>query len=553
MKKLLSVILAFVLLSTLAAAFAEAASAVSFEPLVLPDGAIADFDESMLGRVSSRPDQQGNRGFDEQGIYISPYWVGSAGGRRVPVYAVMNYNGDTDSGVLQSIVYLYADDISSGLTVSLERIGATVKNAVILPGKNGAVPVINGHTVTFTAKQYGSYTCLINDDSLTDAVTVFVKERADEEAEIAAYIDEYGADRVQVIPAGYTEADYIDVSGCDVLYFRRGSYISVRHFIELKTEEQLAAKTEFRPSFLGIYNRDGFVVDGAGFIDFNRIDRNEMEYVNLSFSRNCDVSGMAIVNSGGWTVTTHMCKDCTISDLELYGYRTNSDAVNVCCSEDITVRDCFARNGDDCFSVKTTNTDGPSKNILVENCVGWSNKCRCFGITGEVYAPIENVTFRGCSVLYRNATWDNNRVSALAVSVEYSGQPIKDVVFEDIDIYRDDGRAINVLYTNKELTGRVISGVVFRNVRFTAAEKSRLSTTAKKLSFGEKIRMLLYRMLRPLMPFIKDPEKAEALCPVDNQIEVTFDNVTANGKVLNKNNFGRYFTRTGNETVIFAE
>jgi hypothetical protein len=72
----------------------------------------------------------------------------------------------------------------------------------------------------------------------------------------------------------------------------------------------------------------------------------------------------------------------------------------------------------------------------VENCVGWSNKCRCFGITGEVYAPIENVTFRGCSVLYRNATWDNNRVSALAVSVEYSGQPIKNVVFEDIDIYR---------------------------------------------------------------------------------------------------------------------
>ncbi|MCR5782451.1 MAG: hypothetical protein K6G90_06895 [Clostridia bacterium] len=295
------------------------------------------------------------------------------------------------------------------------------------------------------------------------------------------------------------------------------------------------------------------MVDGAGFIDFNRIDRNEMEYVNISFSRNCDVSGMAIVNSGGWTVTTHMCKNCRISDLELYGYRTNSDAVNVCCSEDITVRDCFARNGDDCFSVKTTNTDGPSKNILVENCMGWSNKCRCFGITGEVYAPIENVTFRDCAVLYRNATWDNNRVSALAVSVEYAGEPIKDMVFEDIEIYRDDGRAINVLYTNKELTGRVISGVVFRNIRFTAAEESRLPTTAKKLSFGEKIRMLLYRILRPLTSFVKDPEKIEALCPVDNQIEVTFDNVIANGRVLNKNNFGRYFTRTGNETIIFKD
>ncbi len=552
MKKLLSVILSFVLLTTIAAAFAEAAQAASFEPLVLPEEAIAVFDETMLARVSSEPDQHGNRGFDEQGTYTSPYWTCSAGGGSVPVYAVMSYNEETNSGVLQSVVYLYADDISSGLTISLERVGTAVKNAVILPEKNGAIPVISGHTVTFTAKKYGSFTCLINGDSLTDAVTVFVKERADEDAEIAAYIGKYGADRVKVIPAGYTEADCIDVSGCDVLYFRRGSYISVRHLIELKTEEQLAARTEFRPGFLELSGRNGFIIDGAGFIDFNRIDRNEMGYITVAGCSGCDISGMTLINPAGWTVTAANCSDCAISDIEIFGYRTNSDGINICNSSDMTVTGCFARNGDDCFSVKTMNDSEPCKNIVVENCVGWSNKCRCFGITGEVYAPISSVVFRDCAVLYRNATWDNDRVASLTIAVECGGAPVNGVVFEGIEIYRDDGRAINVLVYNDDLTNCEISDVVFRNVKFNAARKSRIATQNGRLSFSDSIRMLLYRMLRVFRSFISDTEKIDSLCPVNNDIDVRFESVTANGRLLTKNNFSKYFTRTGNETVSFT-
>ena len=542
--RLISLLTAVVLL-TVTAGVAGAASVPVFEFLTCPETAISPFEDSLLDRASGGDDLLSNRGYEETGLYLSPCWTCRAAGKTVPVYAAMCYDGGPDRGVLNSFVYLFVSDFADGIELEIDR-GEKVKNAVVLPASLGAKASVSGSTVRFTADKTGVYTCLINDDCLLDAITVFVRDCPDEEAEIAAYRERYGADRVKVFPAGRYDLDAIDVSGCDALYFCRGSYICATHLTDIRKEGDVS----HRPAFLDFYNKTGAVIDGFGILDFNRVDRNEMSYINITHCTDCSVEGLLCLNPAGWNFVTYACRNLTVSDIAVFGYRTNSDSVNICGSENVTVKDCFARSGDDSFSAKTTNTEYALRHVRFENCVGWSDKCRAFGITGEVYSPIEDVVFADCAVLYRNATWDNNRVCSLAVSVEYGGAEINDVVFENIEIYRDTGRAFFVLVTNKNLRDCKIKGVVFRKVHHRADEEGRIASVIK-LSAGEKIRMWFFRLIKQHLPFGWLAGKLEQPPLNGNEIEVTFDNVTANGHRLNRFNFGRFIKTTGNEDLIF--
>ena len=534
-----------VLLSLWPLTAASTASAPDFEYLTCPKEAVSPFEDSILDRASGGDDLLSNRGYDETGLYISPYWTGRAAGTQVPVYAAMCYDGGPDRGVLSSFVYLFVRDFADGIRLELER-GVQVKNAVVLPTTLGAAASVSGSTVCFTAKQTGVYTCLINDDSMWDAITVFVRDCPNEEEEIAAYRERYGAEKVKVFPAGRYDLDCIDVSDCDALYFCRGAYICATHLYDIRAEGDVST----RPGFLNFFGTTGGVIDGFGILDFNRVDRNETSYVNIHYCTDCTVEGLLCLNPAGWNFTAYADNSLTVRDIAVFGYRTNSDALNICGSENVTVSDCFARSGDDSFSAKTTNTEHDLRHVRFENCVGWSDKCRAFGITGEVYSPIEDVVFTDCAVLYRNATWDNNRVCSLAVSVEYGGAAITDVLFENIEIYRDTGRAIFVLITNRELRDCKIKGVVFRNVRYRADVKGRIASVIKPAA-GDKVRLWFFRLLKQTLPFGWFDGKLEQPPVNGNEIEVTFDNVTANGRKLNRFNFGRFFTTSGNEDLIF--
>ena len=291
--RLISLLTAVVLL-TVTAGVAGAASVPVFEFLTCPETAISPFEDSLLDRASGGDDLLSNRGYEETGLYLSPCWTCRAAGKTVPVYAAMCYDGGPDRGVLNSFVYLFVSDFADGIELELDR-GEKVKNAVVLPASLGAKASVSGSTVRFTADKTGVYTCLINDDCLLDAITVFVRDCPDEEAEIAAYRERYGADRVKVFPAGRYDLDAIDVSGCDALYFCRGSYICATHLTDIRKEGDVS----HRPAFLDFYNKTGAVIDGFGILDFNRVDRNEMSYINITHCTDRSVEGLLRLNPPG--------------------------------------------------------------------------------------------------------------------------------------------------------------------------------------------------------------------------------------------------------------
>ena len=109
--------------------------------------------------------------------------------------------------------------------------------------------------------------------------------------------------------------------------------------------------------------------------------------------------------------------------------------------------------------------------------MAWGSKARAFGITGEVEQNISDVTFKDCAVIFRDATWDNSRLGSLVIIVEVGSGNVSNVTFENIQVYNDAGRAINISILKSGEANNKIDNIVFRNVNYNASAKSRLCTT----------------------------------------------------------------------------
>lgn len=532
-----------------AAAVLQDKLAISY--LEYSDEALTEFSPSMLGRISSGDDYASNCGYDETGLFVSPYYTAYANGVDIPVYASLTYYYTENTGVLQSYSYIYTESCADvRIDFSIMAHGFGITDAVILPQSAGLKAQVNSGKVSVTITDYGIYTFLVNGDSMKYAYTLFVRPDTDEDAEIEQYRRDYGSENVTVFEKGVYSFDCLPaLTDNSVLYFKRGSFVSANHIYDLNSEEEYSALPS-RQSFISAYNCSNAVIDGCGTLDFTKLDRKERDAIGFSLTENSRISGLILLNSCSWTVITYGSSKLKIDDITVIGYRTNSDGINVCGCDEVRVSDCFCRNGDDCFSVKTTNDQFTCSNVLFERCVGWSTKARCFGITGEAVSDISDITFKDCSVVYRDAVWDNDRVSSLAVEIEIGNAVIDNVAFDNIEIYRDKGRAINCIIYGESITDCTVNGVVFKNISYNADMKSSL-TTALDAPGSDGILGFLCRLLDIINPkagaamrsFIQQLFSGTSS---RNSMEVFFENVTANGTAVTACNMHRYFDVGGN-------
>ena len=459
-----------------------------FRAVTYPAGAVQTLEQRGLsadkfaGRAAAGHDYTGNGGHSGSGLVISPYYALRVNGREVPVYAAQVYIGSSGGkGALHSFAVVETQgDIR--LTAALRKLDGAPADAVVLPASRGVKPAVSGDTVTLTVDEPGSYTVLVDCASQESAFTLFVRAARDKEKEIEEYRDVYGKDHVLVYEPGVHEVDFIDIPSNDyVVYLRTGALLLAKHKFDIRSDEEnqtvqeegIAGKigtAQKRFPFINCHSKKNVRIVGGGTIDFTPLDWHERRGVFMTFTRDIHIEGITLVNAPEWTLTTYRCTNVGIKDLIIFGYRTNSDGVAICNSVDVTVSDCFARSGDDLFEVKTLGGDASavSRNVAFSNCVAWGGKARCFGIIGEVNRPISNVAFRDCAILYRDATWDNDRLGGLVIVVEETGAAISDVVFENIEIFRDMGRAINCIIYNPQIKDCPITGVKFRNITYTA-------------------------------------------------------------------------------------
>ena len=185
-----------------------------------------------------------------------------------------------------------------------------------------------------------------------------------------------------------------------------------------------------------------------------------------------------------------------------------------------TVNDCYARSGDDLFEVKTLggSSDAISRNITFNNCIAWGSKARCFGITGETNKDISQVVFRNSAVIFSDATWNNNILGSLVIISGTGNTLIDDILFENIEIYQNAGRPINLFIESEEAKRTKITNVLFRNITYSGGIPSRVNTRSQG----------------------------------NNLIEVCFENVVGNGVKWTNENIAGFLEQDEQSTVTFA-
>lgn len=479
----------------------------------------------------------GNRGVDELSVIFSPYFTLTVNGISVPVYATIVHDGTSQHNLLASFAIIEVREREFSLKTELSSVGSRVRRATVLPAANGISPNVDRKgTVKFTVREFGNFNVLTSSTSSDDfssdyarnhSFTLFVREYVDEEAEIAAYKKEFGEENVTVYEPGLHVFDYINISSDNrVLYFKRGCYMFSKgrddygetndYFEKHRGGDITWNLTRF--PVINANGRKNIVIAGNGWIDGGGLGWHERRGILLSYTDGIVVKNISVFNMPEWSLITYVSKNITIRDCRIFGYKTNSDGFAICNSQNATVTDCFARSGDDLFEIKTLGgpEDAVASNVTFTSCTAWASKARCFGIIAETERDISDITFRDCSVIYRDSTWDNDFLGSLMVYCEKSknGVNIDGILFENIEIWCDRGRAINVKIEDEKAPSHV-RNVTFRNVTYTSSLKN-----------------LLY-----------SPDG-------DYVQEITLENVRANGTLLTPaTDLSEYFDMRGNGKI----
>lgn len=470
-----------------------------FSFLQYPDEAIVTLEEAdlteqeLVGRASAElPEYVQSGGYDDiNGITVSPYYTAKISGKEIPVYASVVFIRVDDTGTLHSFSEIYVDP-SEDFSFNIEITGADVelKNAIVLPESHGVKAACQNNTVTASINKTGIYTFLFNNANQYYGYTLMVREKVDEDKEIATYIEKYGEDNVWVIDKGVYQYDYVNLVAHNnlVIYLREGAYVIANHLYDIDCAEDENKYWEptapgdnsiglTRYPFINFYNCNNITLAGRGAIDMTRLDRRERRGVVFTNCSNVNVRDVKIINSPEWSFISYCCTDLNIDNVDIIGNRGNCDGFAICNSHNVTVDNCFARVADDTFEVKALGGTMDSRNITFTNCIAWGGYARCFGITGEVNKMISDVTFRDCAVIYRDGIWDNDRIGSLVVVAEQTDGGIDDILFENIEIFRDEGRPILVKIYDEEAENFEIKNVVFRNISYTSYMQPKIAGT----------------------------------------------------------------------------
>ena len=186
--------------------------------------------------------------------------------------------------------------------------------------------------------------------------------------------------------------------------------------------------------------------------------------------------------AGGWywSLVLDLTKDVTIDGIRiLNGKVLNDDGIDVCRSENVTIRNAFIRTQDDCIAPKWW-----CRNLLVEDCtfwVDWANAVRIGWECDSGGGAFENLTFRNIDVLHLSMEkrparheWFN---SCFCIQAS-NGIRVRNVSFANVNVSAyEPGDILFVAYSGDcgpYKGGGTIDGVALRN--FTTPAEAKMTT-----------------------------------------------------------------------------
>jgi Glycosyl hydrolases family 28 len=332
------------------------------------------------------------------------------------------------------------------VSVTLPRF-ELVHSAKIFPSSSGISPAIAGKTITFTIPKPGQYV-LESNDNWINSLQIFANPlEVDVPSPHDPNVVYYGPGTHQVESIAVPPGKTLYVAGGAVIY---GSFIP--------PPGRQAGREE--PAVVSLQG-DNIVVRGRGIIDGSKCPLHTRSILEAR-GKNIQVEGIVLRDSSRWTLPVRGSDQVKINHLKLFGWRSNSDGIDICGSRSVEVSDCYLRTWDDLVVVKTNiPAEGESRDIVVKRCVLWNEFAHALSLGAELTRNVERVLFSDCDIIR-----DKGREWALRI-YQCDSAHIKDVTFENIRI--EECRKLISVWIGKAIWSHDnerghIDNVVFKNI-----------------------------------------------------------------------------------------
>jgi len=224
---------------------------------------------------------------------------------------------------------------------------------------------------------------------------------------------------------------------------------------------------------------DGARIFGRGILDNSYFRPGNPDgpkrTIMVEHSSRVEIDGIVIIEPGTWTLECAASREVEIHDLKILGLLQACDGIDIVGCEQVRIRDCFIRAGDDCVALKACEyspwgTDlgfcRDVRGVIVERCVLHSylggsaleigHELRC--------SEVRDVVFRDIDIL---AVHDFG--AALAIH-NADHALVTDILYEDIRVEHHwiaaiDLRVVKTRYSSTAERGR-IRNVVLRRIDF---------------------------------------------------------------------------------------
>ena len=292
-------------------------------------------------------------------------------------------------------------------------------------------------------------------------------------------------------------------------------------------------------------NCNNLKICGFGVICAEKFERSDRKYhrcVEINHCTNVTIRDISVLDSSDWSVRFMGCENVHVDNINIIGWRGNSDGVDVCGSRNVLVEKCFIRNWDDGFVAKAFDT-GNLENVTFRDSTLWNDFARPMEVGVEIRAEYaRNIKFENIDVIHsltgypvmgihhgdraklRNIEFSNIRIED-APGAQIFDIRITDSVWNQDDIKGDiDGLLIKDIYVVEEqpilpaksrLQGNSedvkIKNVTLENINFlgdfaTTIEECHVNV----MDFVENVT-------------VKYPENAEKLMAVKSEVLITKD------------------------------
>jgi hypothetical protein len=211
---------------------------------------------------------------------------------------------------------------------------------------------------------------------------------------------------------------------------------------------------------------DNITLRGHGIIDGSLCPWHTRSIVGV-VGHDIRVEGVILRDSSGFTLPVRRSERVSIENVKVFGWRGNSDGMDLCNSRQVQVTGCFLRTFDDLIVLKTDKGQGELRDVTVKNCVLWNEFAHALSLGAELREPLTNVLFADCDVIR-----DKGREWSLRIFNSDSA-PVKNVTFQNIRI--EEARRLMSVWIGKAVWSREeerghIDGVTFRNIQSVAPE-----------------------------------------------------------------------------------